>query len=493
MAADLPFGNAIAWAHIQLRGGWKNLAITTIGYILLVAVLIVFSLRMNPKHVTLMLSGWTSGLLWIQTGILLLFGCGTVNTALRTDLSSRMIESHRIMPVSPVGAVLGYLLGSASQVLCLAFATFLIGLVTNIGAGTPATLWIVPNVVLGSFALFVWMVVLFAGFTSKHGARVLLILFVVAITSRGIALTLCPALLVLTSPLLRDTVYERSLRVATLDWQYAVAMALQAAIGGILLIGASRKYRRDDAAALPTTLSLLLLATWVGTSVVGLMGWEQFAAGSFWRHTDVDSHTQFLSTLAVSILLALFPLGAAAQAEEEWRRHGSWIGSGSARRPMPAILAVALAAGIVMGLLWVAPQSSTSQWETTVRAGMAVTMFLLSTGYVLRMVQRLSSKRIVVVGLWVVLSWIGPFVIDLIRHGASTDPDDEFLTVISTCSPLGTLIQLWDRRPVDTTVGLAVQMGLVVFTALLFYATRRRETTTTAPGFPVVYPPASNG
>jgi hypothetical protein len=305
------------------------------------------------------------------------------------------------------------------------------------------------------------------------------------------ALTLCPALLVLTSPLIGGTIYQRSSRVMMLDWPYVVAMALQAVIAGILLVGASRKYRRDDAAALPATLSLLLLAAWVVTSIVGIAEWGQFT-GSFWQNMDAGLHTQFLWTLAISILLTLFPVGAAARAEGEWRRHRRHKGDPALmRRPMPVILAVLLSAGIVMGLLYVAPEPNSSWSKTAGRMAITNTLFLLSTSYLLRIVNRIRSRRLVVVGIWVVLNWVGPFVIDLARHGASADPEDEFLTRISTCSPLGTLIQLWDRRPLDTALGLTVQAGLVAFTALLFYTTRSRANAMAAPGFPVVYPRVS--
>ncbi|HEX2971087.1 MAG TPA: hypothetical protein VHP11_02070 [Tepidisphaeraceae bacterium] len=491
MATDYPFTNGVAWAHIQLRGGWKNLLTTAIGYTLLLGTIILFSLRMSPMRSSMILSGWTSGLLAIQAGILLLFGCGTVTTALRTDLASRMIESHRLMPLSPAGAIFGYLIGSTSQVLCLGFCTFLIGLITNLGAGTPSRLWILPNLVLGSFAFFLWTITLFAGFVSKSGPRALLILFVIGLTSRGMVLVLCPALLVLASPLIRQTIFERSNRSSSLDWPYAVAFILQAAIGTILFIGASRKYRRDDAVALPTVLSLLLLAAAVATSAVGIVNWEQLA-GNAWRYMGPNTHTQFLSTLAATMFLALLPVTAAARADCEWRHLRALGAPLTTRRPIPPTLAALGAAAIVVALIAVAPDLSPSNSQSVPRAALVIAVFLLAATYVLRIICTFRIKRVLLLlGVWLILTWVGPFIVDLIRYGMSDSANEVFLTLISTASPLGSLIQFWEPRPLDTTPGLIFQSALAVCTAVLCHLAHRRQNVMAAPGFPVVHPPVS--
>jgi len=81
MIAEPNIYNPIGWAHLQLRGGLRNMVATTIGYTLLMTAIIFATVRYNPLSVPRILGAWTVGLLGLQTGILLLFGCMTVGTA----------------------------------------------------------------------------------------------------------------------------------------------------------------------------------------------------------------------------------------------------------------------------------------------------------------------------------------------------------------------------------------------------------------------------
>src|SRR5258705_532378 len=118
MANELGIYNALGWGHLQLRGGWKNLAITTGGYSLLIVAVIIVTLRLNPDYAQGILQGWTVGLLGLQMGVLLLFGCMTVGAAVRLDHTSRMIESHRLMPTPATSAIAGYVMGAPCQAMC---------------------------------------------------------------------------------------------------------------------------------------------------------------------------------------------------------------------------------------------------------------------------------------------------------------------------------------------------------------------------------------
>ena len=78
--------------------------------------------------------------------------------AIRGDLNSRMIESHRLMPITPAEAVFGYMLGGASQVLLLAALNFVIGAVLCAMGGLQTDRWILSTGVLLVFAVFVWSI-----------------------------------------------------------------------------------------------------------------------------------------------------------------------------------------------------------------------------------------------------------------------------------------------------------------------------------------------
>src|SRR4051812_48729029 len=134
MANELGIYNALGWGYVQMRGGWKNLSITIGGYAALIFTLVMVSVWMRPDYSQSMLQGWTAALLMVQAGLLLLLGMGTVGSAVKLDHTSRMIESHRLMPTSAFSAIAGYLMGAPCQAIGLGLATFIIGAITAAGA-----------------------------------------------------------------------------------------------------------------------------------------------------------------------------------------------------------------------------------------------------------------------------------------------------------------------------------------------------------------------
>jgi hypothetical protein len=110
---------AIGWVHFRMRGGARMLLVTTIGYAAVIVAAIGLFLAADAGGVggpAQVMYGWSVGLLVIQTAVLLLYGGSRIGASIRSDLTTRMIESHRLMPVGRVPAVLSYLLGVAGRV-----------------------------------------------------------------------------------------------------------------------------------------------------------------------------------------------------------------------------------------------------------------------------------------------------------------------------------------------------------------------------------------
>src|SRR5439155_18374837 len=88
--------NAISWAHFRLRGGWKRSLTFTLGAAALLAVLIIGGQRFDPLNASRTLFGWVSGLLGLVAACLVLYVPGRIAAAIRQDLQSKLIESHRL-------------------------------------------------------------------------------------------------------------------------------------------------------------------------------------------------------------------------------------------------------------------------------------------------------------------------------------------------------------------------------------------------------------
>src|SRR5262245_59433627 len=102
--AFFPPNNALAWAHFRVRGGWKRSGFFSVAAIAVLGVLIITSVRLSPDDGGRTLFGWTSGLLALQAGALVIYASGRVGAAIRQDVQTKMIESHRLMPLPPMHA-----------------------------------------------------------------------------------------------------------------------------------------------------------------------------------------------------------------------------------------------------------------------------------------------------------------------------------------------------------------------------------------------------
>jgi len=135
--------NAIGWVQFKLLGGTRNLCVTSVAYaIVVIAVMFLATQLENPPSFAVLGRG-APVIMSVQLIVLLLYGTLRVGHAVRLDVNGSMIESHRLMPVSSISAVLGYLFGSTAQ----AFSLFVINIV--LGAACVSVASVSPGSRLG--------------------------------------------------------------------------------------------------------------------------------------------------------------------------------------------------------------------------------------------------------------------------------------------------------------------------------------------------------
>lgn len=149
--ALITLDNPIAWVHFRLRGGWKNVISTTSAFMVIIVGLIVLSLQSDPKRTGNVLYYWTQGLMGLQLAIVIMFATSAIRNSIRKDLATKMIESHRLMPVPATQAIPGLIVGSIVQMLCMSAMTFAIGSFTCMGASLPVNHWFLANMIVGIF------------------------------------------------------------------------------------------------------------------------------------------------------------------------------------------------------------------------------------------------------------------------------------------------------------------------------------------------------
>jgi hypothetical protein len=197
--------NPIAWAHFKVRGGLRSHLWSTAGFILLISAAVTVTGRLHPSPG--LFSAWTTGMLGMEMVILVFFGCASIGTAIRRDITVGLLESHRLMPISPGAAIMGYLTGPTLQALNLVAASFLIGTATATLGGVPMERWLMGNFTVVVFAAFLWITIAFSSFLFKNAFTTLIAVIAPAVSSGGSVIQMVPGLRILMAPVLGMSIF----------------------------------------------------------------------------------------------------------------------------------------------------------------------------------------------------------------------------------------------------------------------------------------------
>lgn len=478
--------NPIAYAQFKLRGGWRNtLTVTAIYFVALAGVIITTVRVSSPNDRTEVLNGWSVGLLVIEAGLLLVFGASRVSAAIRRDITQGLVESHQLMPVSGTTAVLGYLLGAGAQAFVMTLATMAIGVVTAHAAGVDFYRYAGANVTLILFTIFVWVLAAFSAFLMKGGLGLFVSLVFGTMTVGQFIYTLLPGARVLATPVLAGVIFSGRTSLDFVPWAYGVSVMAQAFVGTVCFIGAARKYRRGEDAALGPMVGLALLAGWVAISAIGIVYAGEFdgAMGS----RDNSAHPQFVAAIVSAMLLAIVPIASSAWTATEYRRHKLEDDPRPMPRPMPlpAVIAVATALILPLTLARVPADVAAIAWDSDgfslnrladpglaplVATAIVFASFLAGLGYLLRWTYSAVPKALVIGSIWVGVTWLLPLLVDymIVEIGDGVGPSPA--RPIASISPLGAIMQIWD---VDAGTsyypGIAVQVLLAAIAVFIYH------------------------
>jgi hypothetical protein len=470
--------NAVGWAQFQLNGGWRN-TLTVVGaYAFIIVGLIVVSASIEPQQASTIYSIWVKGLMGLQMLILVLYASYRVAAGVRRDVTTGIIESHRLMPVPPLHAVVGYIFGGASQAMSLALANFLIGAATTRAATLPVDYWLKANFIVLTFAVFVWTMITAAALSGRGSVAMIVGPLLGYWFSGGILTLILPAVALLATPTQGVSVFDARIGGRELAL-YGVPMLCQVAIIAICLIAAVRKYRRRDDAALSPVLALALLAVVTASCVLGMRMYDEVAPQFF---DDRGSFLpQFITSAILIMLLSSVVACAIAWADAIVRR-----AKVQRRREIPRlyvlrpVLGIVLIAAIGTALNYADGGRALAREKLVYYTAAIFFIHAMAICYLARWMYARVDRALVVVILWMLITWLGPLVIDLVIRAMADE--DVPMSTIATWSPIGCMLAYLDRleNKANPRIGLLVQLGIGLVPVVVFHAEqfslRRRAT-----------------
>jgi hypothetical protein len=453
--------------------------VVTVGvYVTLLGAGLALTFILNPhERPAMIFRMWSFLLLVVQGALLIYFSGAAITQAIRRDTDRKIIDSHRLMPLSPRGAVLGYLVGPSITAMEFAAVNFLVGTLCVAESTGNVWRWIFGNVAILCLAVLLWTIMACASFLGKN-------LGILSVVGMAIAAPAAPAIYsyvapvrVLAAPLVAS-VFDPLMSSPVLETMAPVGLVVQGLFALIFFCAAVRRYRQDDVPALHTPLAFYLLGTWVMASVIGVVFGEVFAVRGL-EYMDANPGTLGVVSIVVSMGIALLAVSAAARVSTEWVRTTLAIGKAQTRRPVnPSVLAI-LAAAIICTVAmaglpeWMGHVRSMYEarvWILTMMVFCIAGCFLLSMSYLLRVFYRAGTNPLVIILGWVFLTWALPEAGHVFgyRHG--------YPPVVTLISPPSLLAEMWrsKHRVRDIEVGIIGQFALLAVTAMLFHMSERK-------------------
>ena len=461
--------NAIGWAAFQLQGGWRNIAATALGYGVIVVLGLTAAAQFASVPVGQMMYTLLMFMLAAQGLWLLLFAPSRIQTALRRDLTTGMIESHRLMPLSPTRAVLGYLVGPSVQPIALAAMTFFVGCFAASAASVELPRWLIANFLVIELAAFAWVVMGAAAMTNAQGAFIAVVFILPSVINTR-AVHALPGGVLLVPPLVGRTVFEMS---GELTRVHLAGFLLHGALAAIFMRAAARKYVRTDATAFTPLMGLGLLACWTVSSIVAMRWWDEVRPAAMrWSTRDIDGLTIVFTTAAAGLI------GMSAVTKTVWPKRQADERSWPRRVAMPA---GNILAALAIALLPAASAADELRRLPPVAALTYTAIPLLATFLCATLVAKAFyihgiNAWMPIVG-WLALISFAPIGYDMVEQALATTGREFAMAERSDLSPIGMLHAVWRRGTVPALPAVIAQAAYVGITAVglaMSLALRRR-------------------
>lgn len=459
--------NALAWAGLRSAGGPRKCFCVTIGYGAVVLGLLILSLATNPQRNGDVFESASMMILIAQFVLMAIVAGLTILNTIQKDRNSKMLESHRLMPIHPRLAVLGYIAGGAAPYCWAVLFNFIVGGMTAAASGMPMEWWLAANVVAITFGMFLWTIAAVGGFCGLIAGVAISIPFGIIILSGGQAGSGIPSVLMLVSPVLGSSVFSGKPPSGDDTLLWSISFILQIGVGWVFVEMAARRFRQQDIPLLPAGWGLLLLTLLAGAAAIAVNTSSVTLPFRRGYRSQIDPMTMATGTYILLLIVAAIVITSAAASDrlEHPRRRAKIADAKS----LLLVLAVTLIATAFASLVPAILQGERVLWT--------VALFLvcgLLTQLLAKWVFRIGAGNVPLVCFALLLS-LAP----LLLSAAFMDGDYRELTttgrIVSQVSPFSMIVAIWSNGDAVEAQPLSLLI-LASFIAIpMFLLTRRKH------------------
>ena len=456
--------NAMWWAQLHLNGGPRRLISTGFATVCIAAsAFIGFRYVDRSIALTAYCDGVITVLAWIQMLVIIVGGCNAVFRAVTRDVTSKMMESHRVSPMTSFGVVSGYVFGATIQVLCIYAIGTVVGVIVIRWGTIGLSDWLGGNLFLLIVAIMAWTITVLVNVAGRKPVNPISVIVVISIIS-GTLMPLVPAFGLL-SGFFAGWIGHRMMMGDPVVAVNEVSTLAVITVGMTLLWGRAsmRLYRRPDLPAFGTLRALGLLAIWEAVCGIGALIQKSPTLPQMMRNGSADLPVVVMVSMAISLLIALLPVSSAANARCRVARGGRSVYLGDT---MSTVLAATASAALLMALFMWLTWGLNNGWRDVANGFVASVASLAAAGGLFTMLYARQRRPTLIVLLFIAVLWAVPPLLDSWNR-AWISTLDQPPSVLFGLSPFGTLAELVLELGADLRPGLAFQL---LVGATLWYA-----------------------
>ncbi len=500
MRERLQIPSAMWRVNFDLLGGVRRTTAAGVGYAMIVTVGLVGFRQLFADTPTSTFADTAVPIIAsFQALIIIIGGANAIFRALTRDFDTKMIESHRLSPMSNISIVLGYMFGPTIQITVLFLVNLVIGTMMTILAKGSVPDWLIGNAVLYVGATVAWAITVFGGVKLSKPFNPMGFIMPVGFLSA--------LWLVIPGGGLLSTSFSNILAWRIMGGhssipQVALAIVLLVDFSVILfwLSAAAAKYRRPDLPALNALRGMIFLVVWLLVGSASVWAFELITSKSMISlHNRSSLSVQWVCTMISAIVMATVPISGAVGCSV-------LVGRGTAPRDWSdrasELLVTVLSGFLIVGIMalvgWKAwhlaiemqfnpekiPQTDLPLWkQAAVRAwvlsGLTCMLALLTMRNWLVFIYNAAKKPRPGAAILLFLVWVAPTMGDYVRALVVAERDGLQHFVASwlfSCSPVGTLLIAWGHVEAPLRIGLIFQAVIAVITAWMAWRVKKSKT-----------------